>query len=93
MRQRRVDGNQILLAIVTATIVLSPSHFVGVGREVRPGDMMMNADLSAAEAREEALGLVRASFVVAVAVLMIDALRQIAGMQRVPMRRFVGMNG
>lgn len=54
--------------------------------------MMVNADLRSADPREERLGLVRASLAVAVSLLVIDALGRIAGVQDVPMRRFVGVD-
>ena len=53
---------------------------------------MVNADLRATKAGEKRLGVVRAGAVPLNTPLMIDALGQIAGVQRVPMRRFVGMN-
>ena len=92
MRQRRIDRHQILLAIRDAAVVLAPSHFGGVGAEISAGNAMMNADLSAADAREEQLGLVCAGLAVRIRPFVIDALGQEAGMQRIPMRRFVGMN-
>lgn len=55
--------------------------------------MMMRSDLSPAKAGEERLGLVRASAFVAIGPFMIDALRQEARMQRIPMQSFVGMDG
>ena len=82
-----------MLAVAHAPVVLTPRHFGRIGGEVRAGDMMVNADLGAADAREERLGVIRASIAVAVRLLMVDALRQIAGVQRVPMRRFIGVNG
>ena len=54
--------------------------------------MVMRADLSATQPREERLGLIGAGFAIAVSLLVIDALGQVARMQRVPMRRFVGVN-
>ena len=93
MRQRRVDDDQILLAVGNAAVVLAPRHFCGVRVQVRAGDMMVNADLGATDAREKRLSVIRASAAVAVRLLMIDPLRQIAGVQRVPMRRFVCVNG
>jgi uncharacterized protein YsxB (DUF464 family) len=54
--------------------------------------MVMRADLGAAKAREKALGLVCASVAV-IAFLVIDALRQKARMQNIPMPGFVGIDG
>ena len=39
-------------------MIFSPIHFGGVSREIRPSDVMMNADLRAAEAREKAFNLI-----------------------------------
>src|SRR5262249_20053933 len=55
--------------------------------------MMVDADLRTAQSREKRLGGVRASAVLAVRLLMVDALGQIARVQGVPMRGFVGVNG
>ena len=52
---------------------------------------MVDAKLGATEAAKEALRLVRASVAVAVAFLMIDALRQEAVMQSIPAARFIEM--
>ena len=52
----------------------------------------MDAVLSPAKAAEEALSLVGASLAVAVALLMIDALREEAIVQGVPAARFVGVD-
>jgi hypothetical protein len=38
--------------IALAAVVLTPRHFVGVGSEVAPREMMVSADLRAAEAAE-----------------------------------------
>ena len=49
MLERRVSCHQVKLAIVDATVILAPSHFGGIGIEVRASDMMMRSDLSAAQ--------------------------------------------
>lgn len=61
VRQRCRRGLEVLLAIRDAAIVFAPRHFAGIGHEVRPGDMVMRADLSPAKAGEKAFSLVRAS--------------------------------
>ena len=61
MRERGVSRHQILLAIGNAAVVLAPRHFSGIGPEIAPADMVMNADLGAADAREKRLGCIRAS--------------------------------
>lgn len=92
MRQRGVDRHKILLAIRDAPVVLTPRHFGCVGIQVRTGDVVMRADFGAPQAREERLGLIGAGFAVAVGLLVVDALGQIARVQRVPVSRFVGVN-
>ena len=78
MRQRRVRSHQIKLAIANPAVVFTPRHFGGVSRQVAPADMMMRANLSPAQAGEKALSLICAGLAIAVALLMIDALGQIA---------------
>lgn len=80
MRKSRARSRQILLAIADAPVVLSPSHFAGVRGEVWTGNMMMDADLSTAQAREERLRLIGAGFAIRIAFAMIDSLRQEARM-------------
>ena len=53
---------------------------------------MMDTDLGAAHAREKRLGVIRASAFVGIGPFVIDALRQKAVVERVPMRGFVGVN-
>jgi len=71
-----IDDREILLAVADPPIVLAPRHLIGIGIEVRAGDMMMNADLGAAQTAKEAFGLVSASFAVAVNKRVVDALHQ-----------------
>jgi hypothetical protein len=56
-------------------------------------DAMMSTDFRPAQPAEKRFGVIRASPVWAASLLVIDALGQIAGVERVPMRRFVGVNG
>jgi hypothetical protein len=44
--------------VTHASVVFPPSHFAGIGRQVRPGDMMVNTDFGAAQAREKRLRLI-----------------------------------
>jgi hypothetical protein len=55
--------------------------------------MMMDADFGTAQSREKRLRSIRARASVAVRDLMVDALRQVPRVQRVPMAGLVGMNG
>jgi len=53
MLQGSVAGHQILLAIADAAVVFPPCHLAGVSRQIGTGDVVMNADLSAARAGGE----------------------------------------
>jgi hypothetical protein len=53
-------------SIAQTTVVLAPTHLVGVRPEIRSSNVMMNADLGTAQAAKEALGLICASVAVAV---------------------------
>jgi hypothetical protein len=44
--------------------VLTPSHFPGIGRQLRAGDVMVNADLGTAQTGEKRLRLVGAGFAI-----------------------------
>lgn len=87
IRHREVEK-----AVADPAIVLTPRHLGGIGVEVRAGNMMVNANFRASEAAEEAFRHVRASFAVRIGFAVVDALRQIPGMQHIPMRRFVGID-
>ncbi len=58
-------------------MIFAPSHLARIGRKVGTGDVMMRANLGAAQAREEALGLIGARAILRIGVLMIDALREV----------------
>ena len=73
-------------------MILAPSHFSRVSFQIRAGDMVVSANFRATQARKEALGLVRASLAVAVALLMVDALREVEHFEPIPTRRFVGVD-
>ena len=55
--------------------------------------MMVVPDLATADAAKEALGLIGAALAVAISLRVIDTLREIARMQLIPMRGFVGIDG
>ena len=61
MRQSRAGNSDELLTVGDAAVVLTPCHFVGVGAQITAGDVVVNADLGAADAAEKALRHVRAS--------------------------------
>lgn len=48
VRLGRVGDDQVLLAVADAAVVLAPYHFVGIGVEVRAGEVVVNANLRAA---------------------------------------------
>jgi hypothetical protein len=63
-----------------------------VTEEVRARDVVVNADLGAAEPGEVFLSHASASAIEAVCLLMIDSLDLETLMKVIPRRRFVGMN-
>src|SRR5207237_571679 len=88
---RGVRRHEVLHTVADPPIVLPPSHFPRIRVEVGTGNVMVNADFGATDAREKRLGLIGASLTVGIANRVVDALCQITSMQVVPMRRFVGM--
>ena len=93
MRQRRAHDQAVLLAVADAAVILAPIHFSGVGRQIRAGDLVMNADLRAAQTGEEAFRLIGRSAVVAIGHGVVDALGHVARMESIPMGSFVGKDG
>ena len=79
MPERRLGSHKVLLTVRHPAVILALRHLARVGREIRPGDVVVDADLGAAQAGEERLGLISAGFAVAVGLLVVDALRQEAG--------------
>lgn len=55
--------------------------------------MVVRSDFGAAKARKEALCIVGAGAIVRISPFVIDALGDKAGMQHIPMGRFIGVNG
>ena len=92
-RHSRPHNAMSLRAVVDAAVVFAPCHFAGVGVQIRPGDMVVRADFGAAQAREVAFGLVRASALVLERDRVIDAVRLPTGMESVPTAAFVGVDG
>jgi hypothetical protein len=64
MLKGSVSSHQILFAVAGAAVILAPSHFAGIGRQIWTGNIVMNADLSATQAREKRLRLIGASLAV-----------------------------
>ena len=76
-----------------AAHVFAPRHFVRILAEMRPGDMVMLANLRAPQPRDIAFRLVRAGAVLAVGFAMIDPLHFKARMEIVPSSRLVAVDG
>lgn len=76
-RRKRQIGNHRQLSVVRhAADIFAPCHFVRVGIGVRPRDMVVRTNLSAAQAAEKAVGLVRASVLVLERNLMVYLARR-----------------
>ena len=69
---RQLDDAVRLLAVADAARIFPPGRFLSVAEEIGPGDVVMVADLAAAQAGEEGLCAVGAGTVQAVALLMVD---------------------
>ena len=63
MPESRARGGLMQRPVRLAAVVLPPSHLDRVGGQVFAADVVVLADLGAAQAGEEALGLVRAGAV------------------------------
>jgi hypothetical protein len=75
-----------------AAVIFPPGILLRVAEDIRPRDVMMDADLSASEPGEVFLSHVSASAIEAVCLLMIDSLDLETLMAVVPRRRFVGVD-
>lgn len=73
-----------MLAVGHAAVILAPRGFLRVAEKILAGDAVMMADLSATQAREIGLGVVRAGAVRAVSLLMVDPAHFEASVQRIP---------
>lgn len=93
MNKRRIGRHKVLDTVALATVILAPSHLASIGAKVGAADTMVHTHLSATEAREKRFGLIGASLAVAVALAVIDALRQEASVKLVPPSGFVRMDG
>ena len=70
-----------LLAVADTTQILTPGRLLGIAGQVGPGDVVMVAEFSPAQAGEVGFRAVGAGATAAVAVLVIDAAHREAGMQ------------
>jgi hypothetical protein len=69
--RQSADGTE-LVAIGVAASSFAPGHFAGILAEMRPGNVMVLADLGAAEPGEIAFRLVRASAIGAIGAVVIE---------------------
>src|SRR5690242_14295849 len=75
-------------------MVLAPRTFAAVGQQMPASYAMVNAELRPAQPREERLGLIGASAVFASELdTVVDPHHREAGVQNVPGRAFVSMDG
>src|SRR3954464_11517396 len=89
---RHPDDAVDLVAVTDAAEVLTPGRLAGITDEIRPGDMVVMSEFTAAQTGEIGFRAIGAGAVDAEAILMIDPLHGQAGVQRVPRRALVGMN-
>src|SRR5271165_1812775 len=75
-----------------AAHVFAPRHFAGILAEMRPGNMVMLADLRASQPRDIAFRLVGAGAIFAVRLAMINPFHFEARMQVVPSSCLVGVD-
>ena len=92
MRQRRSRGGLVQRPIRHPATIFPPRHLDGVGQQVLAADVMVLAQLGAAQAREVAFGLVRASAVLGEGNRVVDPHHVVIGVQPVPAARLVGMD-
>lgn len=64
MRQSRTRDHKVLIAVRLPPVILTPSHFVRIGRWVRAGNVIVRADLGPAQPAEIGLGLIGANVLV-----------------------------
>ena len=64
MTERSFRHHEVLLAVRYAAVILAPCHLLAIGLEVGTGDVVMDADLGAADAeKNDSAPLVQASAV------------------------------
>ena len=81
-----------LIGVRDAAVIFPPGILLCVAEDIRPRDVMMDADLSASEPGEVFLSHVSASAIEAVCLLMIDSLDLETLMTVVARLRFVGVD-
>ena len=81
-----------LIAIADAAQVFTPGGFLGIAKQIRPGNVVVMAKLAATQAGKVGLRAIRAGAVYAEAILMVDPLHRKAVVQRVPRGAFIGMH-
>lgn len=73
-----------LISVRHAAMILAPRRFLRIAKKIIARNMMMNADFSAAQAREIFFRPIRAGAVLAICFLMVDALHLEMAVQAVP---------
>jgi hypothetical protein len=81
-----------LLAVADKAEILAPGRFLGVASEIRPSDVMVMAEIAAAQARKVGFGAIGAGAINAVAVLVVHPPHREPSVQRFPGRALIGMN-
>ena len=89
MRQRRRRRGLVQRPVRHPAAILPPRHLDGVGREVLAADVVVLAQLGAAQTREVAFGLVRARAVQGEGNRVVNAHHVVVGVQPVPAAGFV----
>lgn len=93
MMKRCADDPAILQAVRLAAMILAPSHFVRVLRQVATANAMVDTVLRPAQAAKEALGLIGVGAILGdIFDAMIDAAGFVGAVKRIPAARFVGAN-
>lgn len=72
-------------------MIFAPRGLLREPYEVRPGDVVVVANLRATEAAEKTLRYIGASAVEAVSLLVVDAVHFVAGVKVIPAASLIGM--
>ena len=92
MRHSKADCALCQRAIVHHPVIFKESGVVRIGCQIARAHVVMLAFDHPAQAREIGLRLVRADVTEGIRFAVIDTVRREDRMQRVPVRRFVGVN-
>ena len=92
MTRRQAAGGGELFAVGGAAGVLAPGQLAGILVQIRTGDMMMLADLGAAQPGEIAFRLIGTGTIHAVGATVVDASHLVPRVKIIPGARLVGMD-